>query len=311
MSYYGSGYSQGVGGQLDPVDSSPQGAPIPGNFFMPGTSSGQNLNSTQTAGVKSAADQLSPNPLLAAGTPNQAGHYESYQNALGSVPSWASQYITQNADVMAGYDPAQINYLQRNNTAAQNQAGYIMGNGNQAFTPSSGQMNDAYMGTAPTLGALNKQYGSNFDPTQLTGLWNGSLLGTQNTLQGQGYGLGNIGNYYQNNILNPYPNFDNNGYTPPPGAFMINGTNLPQSDFTSLDASGGKGVIGGVNFNVNAGPTPSGRPNSTYNMNYLNPGLNWPGISNQTNPGYGAATRPSTYSGPASPINARSYQGAY
>lgn len=169
MAYYGSGYSQGVGGEVQQGARSYQsGIPTtaPG-FYLP--QSAPTVDSEKLAG-QNAADKINPPVLGSLMKGNSAGAISEQQNMAGVNP-WASQYMRD-----------------------------LAGQG-----ASSGQMNDAYYNAAPTLGSIYDQYGSGFDPSKFTGLGDGSLMGLQHSLNDQGYGLENIGGYYQNQSRNAGP----------------------------------------------------------------------------------------------------------
>lgn len=198
--YYGTGYSQGVGQQLTPAQPSYQaGIPMAGGqnqggFYAPQSAPTSDSAASATA---SGADKIQTPAIGSLLKPGYGGAISESSN-LANTPSWASQYI----------------------------------NGLAGQGASSGQMNDAYYQGAPTLGNIYNQYGSGFDPSKFTGLsgTDGSLSSLQSNLGKAGYGLDNIGGYYQNQSM---------------GGSPVAGVNY------NFDPTFGlRGSIGGLDFDV-------------------------------------------------------------
>lgn len=219
MSYYGSGYMQGVGGQMNPIQPNVYGTQGQYNYPTPSLVSGFNAlpsgptPDSQISSGPSAADAINGNPLTNILKPQGYGAGVNPQTAQSGEPAWVSQYINDQA-----------------------------GKGADA-----GQMNDAFYNYAPTISNIGKQYGSAFDPSAF-GIGNGSLSALQSTLGAQGYGLDNIGGYYQNQSQNG----------------PVSGVNYQWDPNFGVTGS-----IGGLNFDVKGLPSagsyiPNTNPWSQY-----------------------------------------------
>lgn len=230
MAYYGSGYSSGINQNFNPITSSPQAGAIPtagGYYNAQSALPGPTVDSKGLQGAN-VADKIQTPALGSLLNGGQQGAINEQQRMSG-LPDWANQFIQTNA----GYQ----------GNMGKNQSG--MNN------YSSGQLNDAYYSSAPTLGGIYSQYGSGFDPSKFTGLssQDGSLMGLENGLSSHGYNLGNIGRYYQDQSQqNGAMKGVNYGFDP---TFGITGS------------------IGGLNFDVNRmqGLTP-GTPFTNQNHDY-------------------------------------------
>lgn len=228
MAYYGSGYMQGVGQNFSPIQSSPQSGGIQNGYSAGGTTNPTSVTdpgSGAPTGIQNTnvADSITPNPLSNMSQAPLGGAINEQQQ-MGQLPAWATQYI-------------------------QDQAG--------GANASSGMMNDAYYNAAPTLGSLYSQYGGSFDPSKFQGLGDGSLTGMQGSLQKSGYGLGNIGGYYQNQWINNIgSNLLNGGIGNGASALPAGVTQAP---------TGGTINAGGFNFNSGfvGGNTPASSPQAS------------------------------------------------
>lgn len=229
MAYYGSGYSSGIGQNFNPIVSSPQAGAIPtsgGYYNAQASMPGPTADSKAMQG-SNVADKIQTPALGSLLNGGGQGAINEQQKMAG-LPSWASDYIQGRAGAQGNMGQ---NQLGQNNF-------------------SSGQLNDAYYSSAPTLGGIYSQYGSSFDPSKFIGLGDGSLMGLEQSLGSQGYGLDNIGGYYQT-------------------MSQLNGPQAGVNYSFDPTLAGVMGSIGGLNFDVTRGFN-SGVLGGGYDKNFLN-----------------------------------------